>query len=146
MKNVKGQLTKRDINLIEYCLAHLPINSDIAAALFYPNKYIAQRRLTTIHNLKQLKRTERLVVNQPYIYYSDKKDLKIIHSVSYFMIFGPMVLKSKLITLKMSFSRRQSTRRMNHIKLMQRCKTSHKSINVSRSSKKHPMGVFLLFA
>ena len=76
MKNVKGQLTKRDINLIEYCLAHLPINSDIAAALFYPNKYIAQRRLTTIHNLKQLKRTERLVVNQPYIYYSDKKDLK----------------------------------------------------------------------
>ena len=76
MKNVKGQLTKRDIHLIEYCLAHLPINSDIAAALFYPNKYIAQRRLTTIHNLKQLKRTERLVVNQPYIYYSDKKDLK----------------------------------------------------------------------
>ena len=81
MKNVKGQLTKRDINLIEYCLAHLPINSDIAAALFYPNKYIAQRRLTTIHNLKQLKRTERLVA-----------------------------LTSKLITLKMSFSRRQSTR------------------------------------
>ena len=76
MKNVKGQLTQRDINLIEYCLSHLPINSDIAATLFYPNKYIAQRRLTTIHNLKQLKRTERLVVNQPYIYYSDKKDLK----------------------------------------------------------------------
>ena len=52
MKNVKGQLTQRDINLIEYCLSHLPINSDIAAVLFYPNKYIAQRRLTTIHNLK----------------------------------------------------------------------------------------------
>ena len=49
MKNVKGQLTQRDINLIEYCLSHLPINSDIAATLFYPNKYIAQRRLTTIH-------------------------------------------------------------------------------------------------
>ena len=76
MKNAKGQLTKRDITLIEYCLAHLPINSEIAAALFYPNKYIAQRRLNTIHNLKQLKRTERLVVNQPYIYYSNKKDLK----------------------------------------------------------------------
>ena len=76
MKNVKGQLTQRDINLIEYCLSHLPINSDIAATLFYPNKYIAQRRLTTIHNLKQLKRTERLVVNQPYIYYHEKKDLK----------------------------------------------------------------------
>ena len=40
MKNVKGQLTQRDINLIEYCLSHLPINSDIAATLFYPNKYI----------------------------------------------------------------------------------------------------------
>ena len=65
MKNVKGQLTQRDINLIEYCLSHLPINSDIAATLFYPNKYIAQRRLTTIHNLKQ-----------PYIYYHEKKDLK----------------------------------------------------------------------
>lgn len=76
MKNVKGQLTKRDMNLIEYCLAHLPINSDIAAALFYPNKYIAQRRLTTIHKLKHLKRTERFIVNQPYIYYSDKNDLK----------------------------------------------------------------------
>ena len=73
MKNVKGQLTQRDITLIEYCLAHLPISSEIAAALFYPNKYIAQRRLNTIHNLKQLKRTERLVVNQPYIYYFHKK-------------------------------------------------------------------------
>ena len=76
MKNVKGQLTKRDIHLIKYCLSCLPINSDIAAALFYPNKYIAQRRLTTIYNLKQLKRTERLIVNQPYVYYNNKKDLK----------------------------------------------------------------------
>ena len=55
------------------------ISNDIETSpiiLIYPNKYIAQRRLTTIHNLKQLKRTERLVVNQPYIYYHEKKDLK----------------------------------------------------------------------
>lgn len=76
MKQVKGQLTKRDMNLIEYCLSHLPISSDIAATLFYPNKYIAQRRLTTIHRLNYLKRTERLIVNQPYVYYTDKNDLK----------------------------------------------------------------------
>ena len=38
MKQVKGQLTKRDMTLIEYCLAHLPISSDIAATLFYPTK------------------------------------------------------------------------------------------------------------
>ena len=73
---MKGQLTKRDIDLIEYCEKNLPISSDMAAILFYPNRYIAQRRLTTIHNLKQLKRTDRLVVNQPYIYYNQKKDLK----------------------------------------------------------------------
>ena len=37
MKNVKGQLTQRDINLIEDCLSHLPINSDIAATLIQIN-------------------------------------------------------------------------------------------------------------
>ena len=73
---MKGQLTKRDIDLIEHCEKNLPISSDMAAILFYPNRYIAQRRLTTIYNLKQLKRTNRLVVNQPYIYYNQKKDLK----------------------------------------------------------------------
>jgi len=73
---MKGQLTQRDINLIEYCENNLPISSDMAAILFYPNRYIAQRRLTVIHNLKQLKRADRLVVNQPYIYYLQKKDLK----------------------------------------------------------------------
>lgn len=43
---------------------------------FYPNRYIAQRRLNTIHQLRQLKRTERIVVNQPYIYYLDKRDIR----------------------------------------------------------------------
>jgi hypothetical protein len=106
MKNVKGQLTQRDINLIEYCLSHLPINSDIAATLFYPNKYIAQRRLTTIHNLKQLKRTERLVVNQPYIYYHEKT----IHLASCFIILNVMDLKSRTINLKTIVSLQLSTR------------------------------------
>lgn len=73
---MKGQLTKRDITLIEHCRKHLPITSDMAAILFYPNRYIAQRRLNTIHQLKQLKRTERIVVNQPYIYYLDKRDIR----------------------------------------------------------------------
>ena len=76
MKTTKGQLTRRDIQLIEYCQSHLPITSDIAATLFYPNRYIAQRRLNTIYHLKHLKRTERLIVNQPYFYYCDKSDLK----------------------------------------------------------------------
>ena len=61
---MKGQLTKRDITLIEHCRKHLPITSDMAAILFYPNRYIAQRRLNTI------------VVNQPYIYYLDKRDIR----------------------------------------------------------------------
>lgn len=73
---MKGQLTKRDITLIEHCRKHLPITSDMAAILFYPNRYIAQRRLNIIHQLKQLKRTERIVVNQPYIYYLDKRDIR----------------------------------------------------------------------
>ena len=73
---MKGKLTQRDINLIEYCEKNLPISSDMAAILFYPNRYIAQRRLTVIHKLKQLKRADRLVVNQPYIYYFQKRDLK----------------------------------------------------------------------
>ena len=76
MSATKGQLTPRDLLLIEFCLNHLPITSDIAAVLFYPNKYIAQRRLTTIHQLKQLKRSERLIMNQPYCYYKNKSDLK----------------------------------------------------------------------
>lgn len=76
MKTVKGQLTRRDISLIEYCQKRLPITSDIAGVLFYPNRYIAQRRLTTIHNLNHLKRTDRLIVNQPYIYCLDKNDIK----------------------------------------------------------------------
>lgn len=75
MKTKKGQLTQRDIKLIEYCRNHLPITSDIAGTLFYPNRYIAQRRLNTIHHLNHLNRTERLIVNQPYIYYHDKRDL-----------------------------------------------------------------------
>ena len=78
MSATKGQLTPRDLLLIEFCLNHLPITSDIAAVLFYPNKYIAQRRLTTIHQLKQLKRSERLIMNQPYCYYKNKSDLKNI--------------------------------------------------------------------
>ena len=73
---MKGQLTKRDITLVEHCRKHLPITSDMAAILFYPNRYIAQRRLNTIHQLRQLKRTERIVVNQPYIYYLDKRDIR----------------------------------------------------------------------
>lgn len=76
MLHVKGQLTPRDFTLIEHCLAHLPITSDIAAVLFYPNKYIAQRRLNVIHKLEQLKRADRLVANQPYIYYVHKTDIK----------------------------------------------------------------------
>lgn len=74
----KGQLTQRDVRLIEFCENSLPISTDMAAILFYPNRYIAQRRLTVIHNLKQLKRTERLYINQPYIYYHQKKDLKFL--------------------------------------------------------------------
>ena len=76
MSHVKGQLTPRDFTLIEHCLAHLPITSDLAAVLFYPNKYIAQRRLNIIHKLEQLKRADRLVANQPYIYYHQKSDIK----------------------------------------------------------------------
>ncbi|MCL1949802.1 MAG: hypothetical protein FWF59_08730 [Turicibacter sp.] len=73
---MKGQLTQRDINLLEFCEKQLPISTDMAAILFYPNRYIAQRRLSVIHQLKQLKRSERLFVNQPYIYYHSKKNLK----------------------------------------------------------------------
>lgn len=73
---MKGQLTQRDINLLEFCEQDLPISTDMAAILFYPNRYIAQRRLGTIHQLKQLKRSERLYVNQPYIYYLSKKNVK----------------------------------------------------------------------
>jgi len=73
---MKGQLTQRDINLLEFCEKNLPISTDMASILFYPNRYIAQRRLATIHQLKQLKRSERLYVNQPYIYYQSKKHLK----------------------------------------------------------------------
>ena len=73
---MKGQLTERDINLLLFCEKQLPISTDMAAILFYPNRYIAQRRLGIIFQLKQLKRTERLFVNQPYIYYHQKKDLK----------------------------------------------------------------------
>jgi len=73
---MKGQLTQRDIHLLDFCEQQLPISTDMAAILFYPNRYIAQRRLAIIHHLKQLKRSERLFVNQPYVYYQKKKDLK----------------------------------------------------------------------
>jgi len=73
---MKGQLTQRDIHLLDFCEKQLPISTDMAAILFYPNRYIAQRRLATIYQLKQLKRSERLFVNQPYIYYHHKKNLK----------------------------------------------------------------------
>ncbi len=76
MTPIKGQLTPRDFTLIEHCMTSLPITSDMAAALFYPNKYIAQRRLHIIYQLNQLKRANRLVKNQPYIYYLHKADLK----------------------------------------------------------------------
>lgn len=76
MKTRKGQLTRRDIRLIEYCQSHLPITSDIAGILFYPNRYIAQRRLNTIYHLEHLNRIDRLIVNQPYIYCLDKKDIR----------------------------------------------------------------------
>ena len=76
MKTKKGQLTRRDIRLIEYCQLHLPITSDIAGILFYPNRYIAQRRLNTIYHLEHLNRIDRLIVNQPYIYCLDKKDIR----------------------------------------------------------------------